>query len=105
MKKLLSVMTGITVFFAFTMTANGESDIEPNRSFAQYYNCLKSPPGSVDYPTERMISNSQGEATVIEASTSPFDFDGNPHIEGGFGTYGYCSGYNPRRLGQMLEGV
>jgi len=57
-------------------------------------NCPKCPLANIPCPGTTVIPGPQGTSTTITESAYPFDFDGNPAIEAGFGSYGYCDGYN-----------
>jgi hypothetical protein len=92
MKKALALMTALLTVFAFVVVASAADD-EYNWSEGTAYNC-KCEPGTVDCPGKRAVSGVQGSVDYITDPTFPFDFDGNGYADGGFGSYGYCTGYN-----------
>jgi hypothetical protein len=90
-KKALSlVLVGI---FAFATVAGAADDY----NFSSHTNCKICPKcdiGNVPCPTTTTIPGPQGTSTVVTEEASPFDFDGRAYIDGGFGSYGYCTGFN-----------
>lgn len=86
-KNVVSVLTVITFVFAFSLAFAAD---DYNRGPGSCYDCPKCPMGEV--PCPGTTPGPQG--TTADNPTYPFDFDGMPHVEGGFGSYGYRMGYN-----------
>jgi hypothetical protein len=61
---------------------------------AHYYQCSKCPLGHIPCPGTKTLQGPQGSSTTITEAAYPFDYDGKPYVEGGFGTFGYSTGYN-----------
>lgn len=103
MKKVLGVLSALVVVFGLVLAANAQ-DVPANRSTepeVKGYFCGKCPLGTVDCPGTRIIPGPQGSTSTAVDPSFPFDYDGkpyqlNPSASGylGFGSYGYCSGYN-----------
>ncbi|QTA84502.1 hypothetical protein [Desulfonema magnum] len=89
-KKVLAILIAVIGLFTFATTAIG-ADEEVNAE-ALCFDCPKCEPGNVPCYEETTIDLGQGRTTTEKKELNPFDYDGNPTAEGGFGPYGYCEG-------------
>lgn len=96
MRKVLGVLSALVMVFGLVLAANAQ-DVPSNRSTqpeVQGFFCGKCPLGTIDCPGTRVIPGPQGSTSTATDPSFPFDYDGKPYLNAGFGSYGYCSGYN-----------
>jgi hypothetical protein len=88
-KSVVGLLAVITVFiFAFAAYGQG------NLGGGDCYDCPKCPVGNIPCPGTSTVPGPQGTSVVVNEAAYPFDYDGNPYIADGFGSYGYCQGHN-----------
>jgi len=96
MKAKIVLSLALIAIFTFAATV-GAADDTYNRTDpanVECANCPKCPLGNIPCPGTTVIPGPQGTSTTVTESAYPFDYDGNPAIDGGFGSYGYCTGFN-----------
>jgi hypothetical protein len=91
-KKILSL--ALAVIFAFAPVVGAADYNRTDPANVDCTNCPKCPLANIPCPGTVVIPGPQGTSTTVSESAYPFDFDGTPAVTGGFGSYGYCSGYN-----------
>jgi hypothetical protein len=93
MKKALGVLSAVLMLFACVTTVSAADDDDYNLGEGHCYNC-KCARGTVDCPGTRSVTGVQGSTSYVTDPAYPFDFDGRGFEDGGFGSFGYCTGYN-----------
>ncbi len=92
-KKVLSL--ALAAIFAFASIAGAADDYNrTDPANVECSNCPKCTVSNIPCPGTVVIPGPQGTSTTVSEAAFPFDFDGNPAVEGGFGSHGYCTGYN-----------
>ncbi len=95
MKKVLGMLTAVISIFAFTLTVGAEeAENRTTEPEAIKHECPKCPLGEVKCPGKTAVAGVQGTMSTYNNPSSPFDYDGNPAIADGYGSYGYEAGFN-----------
>jgi len=99
----LGVLSALVLVFGLVLAANAQ-EVPSNRSTepdVKGYFCDKCPVGTIDCPGTREIPGPQGTTSTAVDPSFAFDYDGKPYQLNpaeagylGFGSYGYCNGYN-----------
>jgi len=92
-KKVLSLALA-SVFAAATIAGAADDYNRTDPAKVSCTSCPKCLVGNIPCPGTTVIPGPQGTSTTVTESSYPFDYDGNPAVDGGFGSYGYCTGYN-----------
>jgi len=91
-KKVLSL--ALAAIFAFASIAGADDYNRTDPANVKCSNCDKCTLANIPCPGTKTEPGIQGEVIIKTDSTFPFDFEGNPAVADGFGSYGYCTGYN-----------
>jgi len=90
-KNVLGWVTVIVGVFVFAMTAYSQTGTVAEIACEE---CSKCTLGNVPCATTNVVEGPQGTTTTVTEPLSPFDYDGRPFEANGFGTTGYCTGFN-----------
>lgn len=95
-KNVLTLLTVVVGIMVFALPAGADYSAE-NRSPGDVLTPCKCTVGNVPCAGTSTQTGVQGAVIVVDEPARPFDFDGDPAGVSdlyGFGSYGYCSGYN-----------